>query len=186
MNPTDSQIAFRLRKLKTVFTRYDVDNDGYISRDDFELMAEKMNKLCNATGEQAESCHKSFMHVADVFGYKHGAKLARDEAAANMNEAMLKLPIEEQRAMCDNFHSAIFDAVDSNGDGHISLEEYKVYAKALTPKLSDEDQVKSFNLIDADKNGEISREEFLDAAYVYLHTFEENEITEIFYGPLVS
>ena len=186
MNPTDSQIAFRLRKLKTAFTRFDVDKDGFISKEDFELMAKRMNKLGNATAEQAAACHTSFMQVADFFGYKHGERLPREQAAEDMHEVMLKLSFEEQRSLCDKFYYPIFDAVDSNGDGHIPFEEYKVYAKTIAPDLTDEDKVKSFNLIDANKDGEISREEFLDAAYEYFYSFEENELTEAFYGPLVA
>jgi Ca2+-binding EF-hand superfamily protein len=186
MNPTDSQIAFRLRKLKTAFFRFDVNKDGLISREDFELMAERMNKFGNATAEQAQSCHNSFMLVADFFGYKHGEELQREKAAEDMHQVMLNLPLEERRVICDKFYNSIFDAVDSNRDGQISLEEYKTYTKALAPELSDEYKVESFNLIDADHNGEISREEFLDAAYDFYYAFEENEMTDVFFGPLVA
>ena len=103
MNPTDSQIAFCLRKLKTALTRMDVDKDGYISKEDFELMAERMNKLGNATAEQAASCHQSLMQVANFFGYKHGEKLPREQAAEDMHEVMFKISFEEQRALCANF-----------------------------------------------------------------------------------
>ena len=186
MNPTDFQIAFRLRKLKTAFTRLDLDKDGLVSKEDFELMAEKQNKSGNATAEQAASCHQSLKEVADFFWYKHGERLPRQQAAEDMHEVMLKLSFEEQRAMCDKFCKPMFDAVDSNGDGHISFEEYKVYANTIAPDLTDEDKVKSFNLIDANKDGEISREEFLDAGYEYFYSFEENEMTEAFYEPLVA
>ena len=157
-----------------------------MSKEDFELMAEKMNKLGNATDEQAESCRQAFMHVAEVFGFAYGEKLPREEAVKNMNEVMLKLSWKEQRAMCDGFHNPIFDAMDFDGDQSISLEEYKTYTQALTPDLSDEYRVKSFKLIDADGDGKITRQEFLEAAFEYLHKFEENEISEALYGPLVS
>jgi Ca2+-binding EF-hand superfamily protein len=126
------------------------------------------------------------MQVADFFGYKHGEQVPWEEAAEKMNEFMLNLPLEERRVMCDKFYNSIFDAVDSNGDGHISLEEYKTYTKALAPELSDEYKVKSFNLIDADHNSEISRKEFLDAAYDFYYTNEENEMAHVFYGPLIA
>jgi Ca2+-binding EF-hand superfamily protein len=185
MDPTDSQIAFRLRKLRTKFARFDVDKDGYMSKEDFELMAKKMIEMSNATGEQAESCRQIFMHVPDTFGFTPGMKLSREEAAKNMNEAMLKLSWKEQRAMCDNFYNVVFDAMDLDRDDHISLEEYKTYTRVLAPDLSDEDKVKCFNLIDADQDGKISRAEFLEVAFGYLHKFEENEFSELFYGPLV-
>jgi Ca2+-binding EF-hand superfamily protein len=185
MNPTSSQIAFRLRKIKTNFDRLDVDKDGYMSRMDFEIIAKRMNELSNATEEQAEACHNAFMHVADTFGYTPGVRIAKEEAIKFGSEVMLKKPWEEQRAMCDNFHNAVFDAVDVNRDGHISLEEYKTYLQALAPDISDEDKVKSFNLIDVNHDGEISREEFLNASFEYFHGFEENELSKVFFGPLV-
>lgn len=66
------------------------------------------------------------------------------------------------------------------------LEEYKTFSQALAPDMPDEDRVKSFNLIDAGGNGEISRDEFLNAAFEYLHRFEDNELSKVFYGPLVA
>ncbi len=186
MNPTNSQIAFRLRKIKTTFTRMDVDKDGYMTRKDFELIAKRMNELSNATDEQADACLKAFMRVADAFGYTTAeVKISREEAIKNGNEVMLTQPWEEQRTMCDNFHNAVFDAIDLNQDGHISLDEYNLYLQALAPDISEEDRVKSFNLIDVNHDHEISRDEFLDASFEYFHGIEENELSKIFMGPLL-
>lgn len=183
--PSDSQIAFRLRKLRTIFTRFDMDKDGYMSKEDFELMAKKLNELSNATGEQAESRRKAFTHCADIFEFTPGVKTPREDAVKNMNEVMLKLSLEEQRAMSDNILNPIFDAMDLDQNGNISLDEYKTYTQVLALDLSDEDKGKSFNLIDTNQDGQISREEFLKAAFEYLCNFEENEFSNVFYGPLV-
>lgn len=185
MNPTDAQIAFRLRKIKTNFERLDVDKDGCMSREDFELIAERIAELSNANDEQARSFRDAFLHVADTFGYAPGVIIGKDEAVKKGNEIMLKLSLEEQRSMCDNFHNAVFDAVDLNKDGHISLEEYKIYFQAIAPDITDEDKVKSFNLIDVNHDGEISRQEFLQASFEYFHGFEENELSKVFFGPLL-
>ena len=69
---------------------------------------------------------------------------------------MLTKPWEEQRAMCYDVHDFMFDAVDLNGDSHISMEEFKTYFKELVP-VPEVDIEKAFKLIDVDKNGEISR-----------------------------
>ena len=40
--------------------------------------------------------------------------------------------------MCYDVHNFMFDAVDLNGDGHISMEEFKTYLRSLYlsfPKL---------------------------------------------------
>ena len=184
MNPTDSQIAFRLRKLKTHFNRLDIDNNGYISREDYELLAKKVNELSKATGDKAERCYKAFIDIADSLGFTPGVKIPKEEAVKKANEMMLTKPWEEQRVMCDRAHNLIFDAVDLNGDGHISMEEFKIYFHVLAPNLLDADKEKSFKLIDVDKNGEISREEFLQASFEYLHGVKENELSQVFYGPL--
>ena len=80
MNPTDSQIAFRLRKLKTHFSRLDVDNDGFLSREDYELIAKKVIEFSNATGDKAEQgCYKTYMDVADFLGFTLRVKIPKEE-----------------------------------------------------------------------------------------------------------
>jgi hypothetical protein len=41
-------------------------------------------------------------------------------------------------------------------------------------------------VIDSNKNGEISREEFIAAAFDFIHGFEETEISKVFFGRLLS
>jgi Ca2+-binding EF-hand superfamily protein len=40
----------------------------------------------------------------------------------------------------------------------------------------------SFNVIDSNKNGEISREEFIAAAFDFMHGFEETELLLLYYN----
>ena len=150
------------------------------------MMARKVNEVGKATGEQAESCHRTFVFAAEMLGYTPGVKTSREDAVKNMGERMLAVPWEEQKAMCDAAHGHIFDAIDSNGSGHISLEEFKNYFYVFAPGSSDADKVLSFNLIDADHDGSISREEFLEAAFEYLHGFQKTELSKVFHGPLLS
>ncbi|CAB4028822.1 sarcoplasmic calcium-binding [Paramuricea clavata] len=181
MNPTDSEISFRLRKLKTIIARLDINNDGYITTEDFEV-----NELSKATGEQAESCHNAFVFAAEMLGYTRGVKTSREDAVKNTSERMLAVPWEEQKTMCYTAHNHIFDAIDTNRDGHISLEEFKVYFHVLAPDTSDADKLLSFNLIDVNHDGKLSREEFLEATFEYLHGVQETELSKVFYGPLLS
>jgi Ca2+-binding EF-hand superfamily protein len=80
----------------------------------------------------------------------------------------------------------LFDAVDTNKDGHISLSEFKIYLNILVPDIEEDMIAHSFNTIDTDKNGEISREEFLAAAHDFLQGVEETEISKVFFGPLLD
>ena len=56
----------------------------------------------------------------------------------------------------------------------------------IAPEVKEDEIVYSFDAIDADKNGEISREEFLAAAQDFLLGVEETELSKAFLGPLLD
>ena len=51
---------------------------------------------------------------------------------------------------------------------------------------SEEEIIHSFSTIDANKDGEISREEFLAAAEDFLLGVEETELSKVFFGKLLD
>ena len=56
----------------------------------------------------------------------------------------------------------------------------------MVPNTSESAIIHSFNTIDTDKNGEISREEFLAAAEDFLLGVEETEVSKVFFGELLN
>ena len=54
MSFTKEQKAYHLRKMRTRMTRLDVNKDGYISCEDYELMGKKLAEHSRMTKEQAE------------------------------------------------------------------------------------------------------------------------------------
>ena len=78
----------------------------------------------------------------------------------------------------------MFHAVNTNGDGVISVDEVAVYYMAMG--LTREESKKSFDTIDADKNGEISYEGFMNAVEDFYRGTEETELSKAFFGPLVD
>ena len=56
----------------------------------------------------------------------------------------------------------------------------------IAPDMSEKEIIHSFNTIDTDKNGEISREEFIAAAEDFLHGVEETELSKVFFGKLLD
>ena len=56
----------------------------------------------------------------------------------------------------------------------------------MAPATSEEEIIHSFSTIDANKNGEISREEFLAAAEDFLLGVEETELSKVFFGKLLD
>lgn len=166
-------------------TRMDVNKDGKISRDDYELMAEKLIESSKMTTEQAQSTRQELMNVADAIGLKPDVKRSVEEAAKIASDTMLAMSFEKQQAVLNASHNALFNAIDTNKDGHISVEEFKIYLKVIAPDISEEEITHSFNVIDSDGNGMISREEFLAAAFDFMFGLEETEVSNAFLGHLL-
>ena len=182
-NTTEEQRAYHLRKMRTRFTRLDLNNDGFISREDYDLMATKLLEY-SKMGEE-ESTRKIFADVADRLGLKPGVRVPVEEAAKEASAKLMAIAPEERRDGLNMSHNTLFDALDLNKDGHISLEEYKIYFQIIGPDISEVEMTNSFNTIDKNKNGEISREEFLAAAFDFIYGVEETEISNAFFGHLL-
>ena len=183
---TEKQRAYHLLKMRTRFNRLDLNHDGFISREDYELMAKKLQQYGKLNAEDAESTRKAFMTVADAFDLKPGVKIPVEEAAKKANREFSVMPREKKMTILKETHDPIFDALDRDKDGHISLDEFKVYFQIIAPDISEDEMKHSFNVMDSNKNGEISREEFITAAFDFLHGFVETEISKVFFGRLPS
>ena len=86
---TEKQRAYHLLKIRTRFNRLDLNHDGFISREDYELMATKVQECGKLNAENAESTRNAFMTVADVFDLKPGVKIPVEEEAQKTNPRIL-------------------------------------------------------------------------------------------------
>ena len=183
---TEKQKAYHLLKMRTRAIRTDVNNDGYLSREDFELIAKKMKEYGELTEEQYEAKHKGFMSMADASGLKPGVKIPIEVAAKKNSEKLLSMTPEQQKAVLLALHDVLFDTLNTCKDGYISLEEFKVYFHVIGPDLPESEVTRSFNVTDSDKDGKISREEWMVAAQDYMFGVDETDISNFFFGHLLS
>ena len=182
MSVTEQQKAYHLRKLRTRCHRFDMNHDGYLSREDFELVAKRLvENASGITKEKTEEIHAAFLSIADLIGLKPGVKIPLDEAAKIGSDHYLSPTSKKPTA----HHDLLFNCIDTNSDGHISIEEFKVYFKVVGNDMSDEEIKHSFDAIDSNGNGEISREEFVAAAKDFYFGVEETEVSNAFYGKLL-
>ena len=186
MSVTEQQKAYHLRKMRTRVARLDVDKDGVVSRKDFELMSERMCEYSNLSEAQAKRVRAGFLKVADLVHLKEGVQFPVGEYAPKLSGTLLSKQPEERRPMILNVYSPVFDVIDTNGDGHISMEEFKVYLKVVAPDVSEEEAEHAFNTIDTNLDGKISREEFHDAAEDFFFGVEETEVSRVFWGKLID
>ena len=162
--------------------RMDINHDGFISREDFELMAKRLVEYTKEiTKEKSESIFTTFGKVADLMGLKPGVKIPLEEAAKITSDVLLSPTGEKPSGV----HDMLFDCIDTNSNGTISIHEYGVYFKVIGHNITDEEIKHCFDTIDSDGNGVISRDEFVAAAKEFFYGVEETELSNVFYGQLL-
>lgn len=164
----------------------DINKDGYVSYEDYELMGKKLAKHSQMTEEQAEATRKEFARFAERLNLKQGERIPVEEAARKVTEIILASDPAQSKALFDKSHNPMFDAIDTNKNGQISIKEFKEYFSITAPGVSEAEIIYSFNTIDANKDGVISREEFMAAAEDFFCGFEETELSKVFLGRLVE
>ena len=163
-----------LRCLETL----DVNKDGFISREDFETIVKRYKEL------GAPDSHIEKLKTNNEFLY----------AGWGISDPSVKLTFEEAIEVYTNFlesaknrekhievFALMFEQVDMDGNGWISFDEWENHYKAFVLHL---DAAKaSFEAMDANKDGKISKEEFVKYHTEYFFTAEDKLKSSILYGP---
>jgi Ca2+-binding EF-hand superfamily protein len=142
---------FQRSKIAGIFGAMDSDGDGYLTEQDFRALAARWAEL--RAGEDNTRL------VAIMMGW--WATL-RDAAGTE------QVAIEDVLAVVDRLGEmpeavtataeTMFEAVDQNGDGHITKGEYRQLVEAWSGRVTDTDEV--FALLDLNHDGHLSRAEF--------------------------
>ena len=107
MSFSEKQKGYHLQKMRTAAKRFDTNKDGYFSREDLKLMAEKLIERGKLTKEQAEFVHAGFMKYADTFDIKPGEMIPLEDLAQKTNKARLTVPIAELNAILHDTHDTL-------------------------------------------------------------------------------
>jgi len=165
----------QVRKFGYVFTWFDHNGDGWLTREDFERMTEMFKALADENDETNKSAmEKGFMHWWDILlaagDGTPGEKIGKQEFIGIMHSSVIAP---------ENFENAIgaiadglIGALDRDGNGALSREEYvRMYDElGIPPQTSGE----AFKRLDRDGSGEISHSEFRQALVEYYLSSDEN------------
>ena len=83
---------------------------------------------------------------------------------------------------CKGMFKPMFECLDVNDDGYITLNEWQFHNSALG--ISQEQSKISFDAMDRDGDGRVTAEEFVDYRDEYYHTAENKLNSAVLYGPL--
>lgn len=167
-----------LRKKHTKnFQVYDINKNSCVELKDLELCAQNIAALQNrqvGTPEfediQAKyvAIWSNFWQPADLNG---DGKVELDEylmvADQSIQAFANSTTLQEAHAAKAN---AIFDCLDADGDGEISVAEYKQFCTAVG--LDEEVAEAVFPHLDENGDGKLSREEYIDRSKEF-HTSED-------------
>lgn len=193
---TDSDSDVEKRKAKTAYTSkfwrqkmrtlhgiFDINNDGVISFDDFKLLAQNFGDLGHLSKEEmTEFVEVLRMTWEANFGEVDPYNLVSvEQYLAEMYHTMTDKDLKKK---VHKFLPYLFQAVDHDHSGEISISEFKLFFKCLG--LTDRDAEVSFAAIDKNGDGMISIKEFVKLGRDFFLTENPKRISRHFWGPLVS
>jgi juvenile hormone diol kinase len=170
-------------KLKIHHRVLDWDTSGFVGKDDFEQIAVNFAKL---RGEEAGSpTHDDllakFRYIWTTFWEPADASkdgnVTSDEFVASITAA-----IDAGVRSDDTLLPMLFDIIDADGSGQISLDEHQQFFEAFGIDVALSPDV--FRRLDTDGDGSISREEFLEAGAKFFFFDEEDAPGNHFWGPV--
>lgn len=177
------QSEFWLRKMRTHHVAMDVNKDGVVSWDDFEDMIRRFKATGILTGDELTSLENALKHVWEEEWGASGdpyAFINQEQFLANMENVINNKHLRKKVAKPLPY---FFQAVDNDGSGEISVDEFKLYFKCLG--LSDEAAMASFSAIDINSDGRLSKKEFVKLGREFFLSEDEGHPSKLFFGPLV-
>lgn len=163
---------FQRQKLVRSFRLYDQNKNGYIERQDFIQLAERLAQIRGWV--EGTASYELLMgklladwdmlaSFADVSG---DYRIGLDEWLA-YNDQMKHLSVR-YRAGEDAIINTVFDIIDRNGDGQVTLDDFKhLYCAYGLPVDMAEDV---FDYIDVNGDGVLTRTELLRLYYEFAYS----------------
>ena len=126
----------------------DVDKNGFVNEDDIVVLAKKLAAY-RKKGKEDEK--RYFDTLMSVFSYgTGGAEGANEQEFVEGMKELVAQPDARQRV--NTFAAMLFELIDVDKNGVLTLEEYLQFYKASDVKMDEELLKIAFN--DADTNGD--------------------------------
>ena len=174
---------FWRRKMRTLHRILDVNRDGVISFDDFNLLAKRFTDLGHLTPQtSAEFLDVMKQTWEEQFGEITQYNLVTAEQL--LTDFHHRINDKKMAKRIGRFLPYLFKAVDYDHTGHLDIDQYKLFFRCLG--LSNEDAAISFAVIDENGDGQLSLKEFVHLGRQFFLTEDETKISKMFWGPLID
>ncbi|XP_068217633.1 sarcoplasmic calcium-binding protein [Palaemon carinicauda] len=176
------QTSFWRQKMRTHHQMMDVNKDGVVSWDDFEALVRKFSQFGHLSEKEIGRFTDALRHVWEEEWGASGDPyvfIGQEQFLSQMEHVVNTKDLRKRVASPLPY---FFKAVDRDGSGEISLEEFKMFYSCLG--LSDKDAEESFAAIDLNSDGKLSRKEFVKLGRDFFLTEDETRPSKLFWGPL--
>ncbi|MCP5097510.1 MAG: hypothetical protein GY943_18345 [Chloroflexi bacterium] len=173
------------KKLTQHFAFRDLNQDGYVECADWEQCARNLAGIRGWEVGSPEYEDVMARHMAMWTTFWRPADLNQDGKVSlseylHLAEKQRKLGFAYEMEQVKNLFAAIFDTVDLDGDGEISLIEYKLFFRAwgLEEALAEE----AFGSLDFNADGRLSHGAFLQYGVNFYVNDELNVAGNMIFG----
>ncbi|NEP87572.1 MAG: hypothetical protein F6K18_12505 [Okeania sp. SIO2C2] len=190
MSPEDLLSSnFWVAKMKTYFKVMDTNQNGFLSRSEYEEIAERLvqNQNDQSKDEEIRAVFRSLFNNFVAGGSEVDAEteIGYEKFLANAAKAVSLMQSSREAGRRKN--EVFFDFVDTDGSGKISREEYRKYLAIYSGGEDTDRADQAFDSIDVDDNGFISRVEFIEGHMNYWYEpTSDPSYSPLPYGPLVD
>ena len=158
-----------VKKIKEHFTYLDTNKNGFLSQEDWILMVDNLKGILGMAEEKLKTVREVHIKLASRLGAKPGVQLTEEEFVKTA--AKFAVNEDESRACLKEVTDALFDVLDTNRDGTLSLVEYTKLLQSCN--ITDPEIAKAiFDSIDANHDGMIQIKELYDLSDKFWFTLD--------------
>lgn len=152
-----------VNKMKARFASMDVDKNGLVNDADLAILAKKLAEYRTEAekGKEAEEHCLSALRLVWSFAVPAGGQNVDEDAFLQGMKKFVTQPDARERA--NKYADMVFELVDVNKDGVISLDELIKFHRASDTKVDDERTTKTFKDADTNGDGVIDKSEWEEA-----------------------